>query len=180
MTTQSERETAAAGEPVSKVSEKAATGTVETLADASAGDVSVTMGRLEDQLLWYDRRAKANQRWYQRLKVVQLLIAAAIPVVAAFGAGADIAGLLGALVVIVEGLQQLFQFQQNWLRYRATAQSLESEKHLYLAAAGPYSGARRPTVLLAERVEELLSSEISSWTTDQREASAAVGSAQGR
>ncbi len=111
---------------------------------------------------------------------MQILLAAAIPVVAAFGAEADIAGLLGALVVIVEALQQLFQFQQNWLRYRATAQSIESEKHLYLAAAGPYSDAPRPPALLAERLEELLSGEVSAWTTEQREASAAVGSPQGR
>ena len=58
----------------------------------------------------------------ERLKVAQIVTAAAIPVVAAFGGGADVAGLLGALVVVVEGLQQLFQFQQNWLRYRSAAQ----------------------------------------------------------
>jgi hypothetical protein len=102
-----------AKQPVPEVPAEVATGTVGSLADASAGDASVTMERLEDQLRWYDRRAKSHQRWYQRLKVMQILIAAAIPVVAAFGAGADVAGLLGALVVIVEGLQQLFQFQQN-------------------------------------------------------------------
>ena len=179
MSPQTEPQTAAE-EPVREIPADAATGTVEKRAEASAGDPSVTMRRLEDQLGWYDRRASANQRWYQRLKIMQILIAAAIPVVAAFGAGADVAGLLGALVVIVEALQQLFQFQQNWLRYRATAESIESEKHLYLAAAGPYSDAPRPPALLAERLEELLSSEVSTWTTEQRETSAGVGSPQGR
>ena len=129
------------------------------------------MRRLNDQLGWYDRRAKDHQRWYQRLKVAQIVTAAAIPVVAAFGGGADVAGLLGALVVVVEGLQQLFQFQQNWLRYRSAAQALEAEKHLYLASAGPYARARRPALLFAERLEGLLSSEVSAWTADQRDAS---------
>jgi hypothetical protein len=179
MSTQTDPQSAAE-EPVREGPAEAAAGTVETRADASAGDGSVTMRRLEDQLRWYDGKAKANQRWYQRLKIMQILLAAAIPVVAAFGAEADIAGLLGALVVIVEALQQLFQLQQNWLRYRATAQSIESEKHLYLAAAGPYSDAPRPPALLAKRLEELLSSEVSAWSTEQREASAAVGSPQGR
>jgi Protein of unknown function (DUF4231) len=103
------------------------------------------------------------------------VIAAAIPVVAAFGADADVAGLLGAVIVIIEGLQQLFQFHQNWLRYRGAAQSLESEKHLFLASAGPYAAAPRPAALLAERVEGLLSSELTAWTGDQRDASAAAG-----
>jgi hypothetical protein len=168
MPARSAPQTAVPEDAVPDVSREPSAGTVET----PVGDVGVTISRLEDQLRWYDRRAKDHQRWYQRLKVAQIVIAAAIPVVAAFGGDAPVAGLLGALVVVVEGLQQLFQFQQNWLRYRAAAQSLESEKHLYQAAAGPYSGSRRPAMLLAERVERLLSSETSAWTADERDASA--------
>jgi Protein of unknown function (DUF4231) len=138
------------------------------------GGAELTMARLDDQLRWYDRRAKDHQRWYQRLKVAQLVIAAAIPVVAAFGGEAEVAGLLGALIVVIEGLQQLFQFQQNWLRYRAAAQSLEAEKHLYLAGAGPYAGATQPVAVLAERVEQLLSGELTAWSADQREAAAST------
>ena len=104
MSTQTDREIAAAEDPVPEVPAEAATRTVETNVDASAGDVNVTMGRLDDQLRWYDRRAKVNQRWFQRLKVPADPDRGRDPVVAAFGAGADVAGLLGALVVIVEAL----------------------------------------------------------------------------
>jgi hypothetical protein len=168
-------QTVIAEDPVPTVAEEPEAGA----ATAPDRDGGVTMSRLEDQLRWYDGKAKGHQRWYQRLKVVQIVIAAAIPVVAAFGAAAAVAGLLGALIVVVEGLQQLFQFQQNWLRYRGAAQSLEREKHLYLAAAGPYSDAPRPSALLAERLEGLLASEVSAWTSDQQEAAAAADRPQG-
>jgi len=40
-------------------------------------------------------------------------------------------------VVVFEGFQQLYQLQQNWVGYRATAESLKHEKYLCVARAGP-------------------------------------------
>src|SRR3954447_15548751 len=42
-----------------------------------------TWERLEDQLGWYDRKSTAAQHAYKRLKVAQLVVAAAVPVAAA-------------------------------------------------------------------------------------------------
>lgn len=44
--------------------------------------------RLEDQLAWYDAKAKHHKDWFQRLKVVQIAMAAVIPVAAGAGARA--------------------------------------------------------------------------------------------
>jgi Protein of unknown function (DUF4231) len=124
--------------------------------------------RLEDQLAWYEKKAQHHKRWFQSLKVGQIVVAAAIPAVAAVGASVGVAGALGAVVVVMEGLQQLFQFQQNWIAYRGTAESLKHEKFLYLASAGPYAGPDGRDRLLAERVEGLVSQEHSAWAEVQR------------
>jgi hypothetical protein len=124
--------------------------------------------RLEEQLAWYSSKSKHNKRWFQSLKVAQIVFAAAIPVVAAAGASAAVAGALGAVVVVQEGLQQLFQFQQNWITYRSTAEALKHERFLYLAGAGPYAGAERPEAALAERIEGLVSQEHAAWAETQR------------
>ncbi len=129
--------------------------------------------RLEDQLAWYDAKAKHHKDWFQRLKVVQIVAAAVIPVTAGSGASAWITGSLGASIVVLEGLQQLFQFQPNWTGYRATAEALKHEKHLYLARAGPYANVSREDALLAERVEGLVSQEHAAWSSTQAEARAA-------
>jgi hypothetical protein len=107
------------------------------------------------------------------LKVLQIVIAAAIPVIAAAGGSATAAGALGAGVVVLEGLQQLFQFQQNWTSYRATCEALKHEKFLFLARADPYGSANQEQ-LLATRVEALVSEETSTWAA-QRAQQAAPG-----
>jgi hypothetical protein len=119
--------------------------------------------RLEDQLGWYDRKSLAAQRGYKRLKSAELVVAAVVPVLAALSAPAAITASLAAVVVVAEGVIQLNQWQTTWVLYRATAEALKHEKYLYLAEAGPYSGADRDRVL-AERVEGLVSQEHAKWT----------------
>jgi hypothetical protein len=41
-----------------------------------------TWERLEDQIGWYDRKSGDNQRRYKWLKLLELAVAAALPVVA--------------------------------------------------------------------------------------------------
>ena len=125
--------------------------------------------RMEEQLQWYDSKAGHHKRWFQTLKVVQLVVAALIPVIVAAKWPSAIAGLLGAAVVVLEGIQQLFQFQQNWVSYRATAEALKHEKYLFLSRAGHYAAATRPQALLAERVEGLVSQEHAAWSAAQPE-----------
>jgi hypothetical protein len=132
------------------------------------GDESVTWKRLESQIEWYDGRARSNQIWFKVLKVGQLVLAAAIPAAAAAGARVAVAGVMGALVVVLEGVQQLFQFQPNWASYRATCESLKREKFLFLASAGDYAREDRER-RLALRVEALVSDETSQWTAAQQE-----------
>jgi hypothetical protein len=74
-------------------------------------------------------------------------------------------GILGAGIVLLEGVQGLFRWRDQWLMYRATAESLRREESLYLAKAGPYADHTTPKALamLAERAEQLTASEHTSW-----------------
>jgi hypothetical protein len=130
---------------------------------------SSTWARLEDQITWYDTRAEQNQRWFKGLKVCTLVIGAAIPVGAAAGLSAPAVGAGGAVVVVLEGLQQLQQYQQNWINYRSVAEQLKHEKFLYLAGAAPYTGVPDPERMLAERVEALVSQEHAAWVSHRQE-----------
>ncbi len=122
-----------------------------------------TWDRLEEQLGWYDRKSTAAQQGYKRTKLGQLVVGATVPVVAALQAPAAVTAVLAAIVVVAEGVQQLYQWQTNWVLYRATAEALKHERFLYLAAAGPYSTDDRHRVL-AERLEGLVSQEHARWT----------------
>jgi hypothetical protein len=127
----------------------------------------VTLARLEDQISWYDRKSTNSRNWHMRLKIGTLVCAAAIPFSAAMGAQAYVGGGLGALVVVMEGFQQLFQFHTNWVSYRGTCESLKHEKYLFLALAGPYETAASPQRMLAERVEGTVSVENAKWVAQE-------------
>src|SRR6516225_7898927 len=97
------------------------------------------LDRLEDQIAWYDRKSRANQRTFKRVKVVEIVAAALIPFLAGFKFpySTMVTGGLGVLVTLFEGLLHLNQYQQNWITYRSTCESLKHEKYLYLGHAGP-------------------------------------------
>ena len=144
---------------------------------ATLGD-SPAWARLEDQIAWYDAKSQHNQRWFKVLKILQILVAAAIPVAAAGDAPAWLLGGGGALIVALEGLQQLQQYQQNWTTYRSTGERLKHEKFLFLAQAGPYGTTEKREALLAERVEGLVSQEHAAWTAHQEDSVRKAGTGQ--
>ncbi|MDN3523566.1 DUF4231 domain-containing protein [Halomonas ramblicola] len=123
--------------------------------------------RLEDQLTWYGERSRHCQRWHKGLRLVQVIFAAAIPVLSL--ADAPLArwmtAILGATIAVLEAVEQINQFGPLWVQYRATAEQLKHEKYLLLAAAGPYRDLDREEALrqLAERVEEQVSREHARW-----------------
>jgi hypothetical protein len=137
----------------------------------SASSNDQTLGRLDDQIRWYDNHSGRQRRAFYLLKVVTIVAAATIPLVAAILSNCYLSRLvtssLGALIVVVEGIQQLFQLQTNWILYRSTCESLKREKYLYLGNAGPYAAAQNPQLLLTERIEFLISQELSGWRNFQ-------------
>jgi Protein of unknown function (DUF4231) len=139
-------------------------------ADAPPAPTSASWQRLEEQIRWYSHGARRNKRWYMRIKVVQIVSAAAIPVLSATSLPTWVAGGLGASIVVLESIQQLFQFHSNWTHYRSTSEALKHEKYLFLAHAGSYATAPNPEALLAERIESRVSQEHSAWASEQNQA----------
>ena len=135
-----------------------------------------TWDRLEDQISWYDRKSGQSQRRYKRLKLLELAVAAALPVVAGVGSPVWITGGLAAVIVVLEGAQHLYQLQEHWITYRSTAEALKHERYLYLARAGPYEGEDRHRQL-ADRIEGLVSQEHAKWTASHQQA---AGRPEGR
>ena len=128
-----------------------------------------TMARLEDQIKWYNDKSQRSQRLFKVLKIIQLVTAGLIPLVTVFAlpAPGKIAAVLGLVILVVEGLQQLNQYQTNWISYRSTCEALRHEKYLFLAQAGPYANSQQAAALLADRIEGLISQEHAKWVSAQ-------------
>ena len=126
-----------------------------------------TWDRLEDQIDWYSHKSTENQHFYKWLKLLEIAVAASLPVVAAVHSPVWVTGGLGAVIVVLEGAQHLYQYQEHWITYRSTAEALRHERYLYLAHAAQYAGEDRHSQL-AERLEGLISQEHAKWTASQK------------
>jgi hypothetical protein len=131
--------------------------------------------RVDEQIEWLSKKSGFNQARYKRLRVLQLLCSASIPFLVATitddkGPLKWIAGGLGVVVTIAEGLQALYKYHELWLQYRATSEALKREKMLFLAGSGRYQGLDNAFPAFVAEVENLLANENTQWKTYMREA----------
>ena len=122
--------------------------------------------RLQAAIDWYSKNSSLNKNSYHFLKTSEIIIAVTIPFLTGYLKENDIIkyviGVLGLLVAIISGLLVLFMFQEKWIEYRTTAESLKYEKFMFITKAGPYKSDNSLSDL-TERVESLISKENSNW-----------------
>ena len=123
--------------------------------------------RVDDQINWYDNKSIASQKLFKRLRLIELICAACIPLLAGYATKADgiqyTIGAMGLIVAIITGILGLFRFQENWVEYRTTCESLKHEKYLYLTKCKPYDSTDS-FQLFVNQVEKLISTENSKWS----------------
>lgn len=129
--------------------------------------------RLDDQINWYDKKSSWNQTCFKRLRATEILFSVTVPfLISQIGGDSSllklIAGVMGIIVALIAGLVTLYRFQENWVEYRATAETLKHEKYLYLTQTAPYDGSNA-FHLLVERVESAISKENTAWSQSLRE-----------
>ena len=124
--------------------------------------------RLDDQIDWYDKRSTASQRRYKGLRILEIVVAATIPLLAGFSTDAVpalkiAAGVAGVIVAVVSGLLALNQYQENWIEYRTTCEFLRHHKYRFLTGAEPYSNQGHAFGHLVNNIEDLISKENTNW-----------------
>ena len=124
--------------------------------------------RVDGQIRWYSTKSGWNQKVYKRLRVLEILCASSIPFLVSYVSTETvtlkvIVGVLGICVAVVSGVVALYNFQENWMQYRTTSESLKHEKFIFLSKVEPYN-TDEPYPLFVQRIESLISKENSSWT----------------
>jgi len=123
--------------------------------------------RLAEQIQWYDDKSGWNKWWFFRLRCIEIISAAIIPLLSGFVSSArpcvPIAiGILGVVIAVCAGIGSVYQLQERWTEYRTTAESLKKEQVLFLTKVDPYDN-ERAFPLLVQRVEALVSKENTNW-----------------
>lgn len=126
--------------------------------------------RLQDQIDWYDRKSLTNQKTFKWLRKVEIIFAAFIPFLSGLMVKYDthivvfstIIGLLGIAVTIFTGMLALGKYQENWIEYRTTCESLKKEKYMFQTKVEPYD-VEDAFSILVQRIETLVSKENTNW-----------------
>lgn len=129
--------------------------------------------RLDSQIEWYDTKSSWNQSWHKKLRILEVLAAASIPFLTGYITDSTpdmkiVVGSLGVLIAVSSGFIAIFKFQEHWLQYRTTAESLKHHKYLYQTKTAPYD-KENSFNLLVESIEGLISKENSNWVSYVKE-----------
>jgi Protein of unknown function (DUF4231) len=138
-------------------------------------ELQATLSRLDWSIRWHTLAERQARRWYTAIKAVQITAAAAIPVLTATGGGSAatryLIAVLGALVVILEGIEQLKKYAQNALLWAQGKEALKHEYSLFRAQAGPYDvlANDQRNKLLATRTEQIIGQEVGRWAASRED-----------
>ena len=126
--------------------------------------------RYDDQCQWYSQKATFNKRWYYRFQTAIISFSAATTLTLAVegylqGMGwLRLAALtMASIVTILAGLLKVYRFQEHWIDYRNTAETLKKERYLHKAGIGEYGNSDSPDRLFVDRVETLVSRQNTVW-----------------
>jgi len=129
--------------------------------------------RVDDQTKWYSKKSTVFKKRHQTLRVVVILISVILPFLT--GVMSDetpyikiAIGVGSLLIAFFEGISSLFKYQEQWLNYRNTAETLKREKLLFLTKSGPYETSQALS-LLVTRCEGIMSEENQTWQSTQTE-----------
>jgi hypothetical protein len=129
-----------------------------------------TRAILDNQIPIRSKRSKRCKSSYQTIKAFQIIMSASTSI-AALARFPFTDAALGTWLVILEGLQTLFRFHENWVRSRVTSDLLKREKHFWEVRADPNSDLDLPRAakLFAKRLEAIVSDELSIWEKKERQ-----------
>jgi hypothetical protein len=126
--------------------------------------------RLEDQISWFGKKSSYNQKMYKRLVLVEILLSVSIPFMTAYVSNDTpelkfVIGGMGIMIALIAGIMSVYKFQELWVNYRTTSETLLQEKYLYLTRSGMYQENRtsRPYNDFVLRIENILSDENLNW-----------------
>lgn len=121
--------------------------------------------RYEPQIEWYSRRAKRNHNAYLVFQWLAVVLSALTPILIVVGDGwlKWLAVAVAALVAISTSAVKTFKYQEQWINYRTTCETLKKEIHLHDANIHDYAHTNDKKALFVDRVESLRSRENTLW-----------------
>ncbi len=126
--------------------------------------------RVDDQISWHTRKALRNKRIFQLTYTGIILCLVVLLVLLGFITESNmfnlvgIIGLLAVLAIILFGLNSVYDYRGNWLKYNRTLELMEREKLQFLTKTGDYEKANFQEFV--KNFEDILTVENAHWRNE--------------
>jgi hypothetical protein len=140
-----------------------------------------------DQLLWFERKAVANQRRYYALRLLTIVGGVIVPTIVSLNVLTDEAAAalvwltfgVSLVVALAAALEGFFRYGERWRTYRRSAESLKAHGWQYFELTGPYALADHTAAFgaFARHVEVLMQQDLETYLAAMAEAQAAKAAA---
>ncbi|MEN8118124.1 MAG: DUF4231 domain-containing protein [Bacteroidota bacterium] len=124
--------------------------------------------RLAYQFKWYDDKSVIYQKRFKRIRIMEIVFAASIPLLSAIPGEIGMVKLtiatLGAAITIIAGINAMNKYHELWISYRSTAEMLKHHQFLFETQCTPYD-KKDAFKKLVENTESILSNEQGTWTS---------------
>lgn len=113
---------------------------------------------------WYRTHAQRSRFYYRATEIAVLLMSAGIPVAVAISPERTaITALLGASVAVASGLEAIFHWRDNYLRYSQAREDVEAERRRYKTTTGAYEDPATRDQALVQQVTSIEHDEMRRW-----------------
>lgn len=126
--------------------------------------------RYYNQIKWYGSKSRYNQKMYKSCQIVITIFAVITPMLLFVqDKMLQWVAIVSSLTVAIgTALIKIFKYQENWINYRTTSETIKKEIHYYNARLHDYADAKDPEALFVDRVESLISRENTLWLVSQK------------
>lgn len=157
------------------------------------------LGRLKNQIDWYDNKSVLNKAIYRQRKIRIIIISALIPVAVGYADSTFalltlskfnmtitlgqviklLVALAGASVAIWEAISMFMKYRELWFGYRNTTEQMRREAWRYVTKVGAYQDDATRFVNLVLNIEGILEQENKQWNSlirqeDEKEKTQAI------
>jgi hypothetical protein len=127
--------------------------------------------RYQTAVEWYDNKAIKHKKVYHIFQWSVIGFSAITPVLVAI----ENTMVLRYITVIISffvaagtTILKTFKYQENWINYRTTCETLRKEIHYFNARVNDYKTNDDPKRIFVKRVEALISRENTLWLVEQK------------
>ncbi|MGN0305116.1 MAG: DUF4231 domain-containing protein [Lachnospiraceae bacterium] len=131
--------------------------------------------RVNNQIEWYEKKARSCQRKYTISQTIEIILAALIPLLSSYANDFKmvgfIVGVFGAAIAIIKSLGKLHKWPENWIGYRTACDLLRYQKVLFETHSAPYNTKPESVEnIFVHNIEQIISSEHNQWKSFNLEA----------